>query len=85
MFLHDGGGEEFLVLCPGTDLKQIRKFAEKLRLAVENAFFPKIGHVTISLGVSTLKKEDTFRDLFKRVDQGLYYAKAHGRNQVGIN
>lgn len=77
------GGEEFLLLCPGTDLKQIQKLAEKLRLSVENISFPQIGHVTISLGVSTFEKDDTFRDIFKRVDQGLYSAKQHGRNQVG--
>lgn len=78
-------GEEFLVLCPGTDLKQTRKLAEKLRIAVDEALFPKVGHVTISLGVSTFKKHDTFSKLFKHADEGLYYAKEHGRNQVGVN
>lgn len=77
------GGEEFLVLSPSTDLKNIQILAEKLRLAVENAPFPKVNHITISLGVSTFKEDDTFSDLFKRVDQGLYQAKEQGRNQVG--
>ncbi|MDO9207343.1 MAG: diguanylate cyclase [Sulfuricurvum sp.] len=77
------GGEEFLILCPGTDLKHTRRLAEKLRLAVDLASFPEIGHVTISLGVSRFEKDDTFSELFKRADQGLYYAKEHGRNQVG--
>lgn len=78
------GGEEFLVLSPGTNLEDIQKLAEKLRLAVENAAFATIGKITISLGVSTFNKEDTFSELFKRVDKGLYCAKEQGRNQVGV-
>lgn len=78
------GGEEFLVLSPGTDLENIQKLAEKLRLAVENSTFPKIGRMTISIGVSTFWKNDTFSTLFKRADQGLYDAKLHGRNRIGI-
>ncbi len=78
------GGEEFLVLCPSTNLENIQKLAEKLRSAVESTHFPKVNHITISLGVSTFRENDTFTDFFKRVDQGLYYAKEHGRNQLGI-
>lgn len=78
------GGEEFLVLSPSTNLENIQKLAEKLRSAVENAPFPKVNHITISLGISTFSEEDTFKELFKRVDHGLYYAKEHGRNQVGV-
>jgi diguanylate cyclase (GGDEF)-like protein len=54
-------------------------------MAVDNALFPKVAHVTISLGVSTFKKHDTFSKLFKDADRGLYHAKEHGRNQVGID
>jgi len=78
------GGEEFLILSPNTDLNNIQNLAEKLRLAVENTSFPTVHHVTISLGISTFREEDTFSSLFKRVDQGLYYAKEHGRNQIGV-
>ena len=78
------GGEEFLILSPGTDLEDVQILAEKLRLAVEHATFPKVNHITISLGISTFGKGDTFTEIFKRADQGLYYAKEHGRNQVGI-
>ena len=78
------GGEEFLVLCPSTDLENAQMLAEKLRLAVERASFPKVSHITISQGVGIFDKEDTFDDVFKRVDKGLYWAKEHGRNQVGV-
>lgn len=78
------GGEEFLVLCPSTDRENVREFAEKLRVAVENTLFPVVGKITISLGVSLFDPQDSFSELFKRADQGLYYAKEHGRNQVGM-
>lgn len=76
------GGEEFLVLSPGTDGKNAQDFAEKLRHEVAAATFPEVGHITISLGISTFVPEDSFIDLFKRADRGLYYAKEHGRNQI---
>lgn len=78
------GGEEFLVLSPGTDQENIQELAEKLRKAVEDAVFPEVGRITISLGVSTFKQEDSFIEFFKRVDGGLYAAKENGRNRVGF-
>lgn len=78
------GGEEFLILTPDTDLDNIQILAEKLRLAVEKADFPKVSRITISQGVATFEKEDTFEDVFKRGDKGLYWAKKHGRNLVGV-
>ncbi|MGZ8547046.1 MAG: diguanylate cyclase [Sulfuricurvum sp.] len=78
------GGEEFLVLSPGTNMEEMQLLAEKLRLAVDNAVFPEIHHITVSIGVSGFKKEETFSEFFKRADQGLYFAKERGRNQVGM-
>lgn len=77
------GGEEFLILSPNTGWENIQELAEKLRLMVEKASFPEHIPITISLGIGTRKTEDTFSDLFKRADQGLYAAKKQGRNQVG--
>lgn len=76
------GGEEFLVLCPGTDLERVRLLAEKIRIAVDQAVFLDVGHVTISLGISSCRGDDSFAALFKRADEGLYRAKAGGRNQT---
>lgn len=78
------GGEEFLVVSPNTDLVNIQFLAEKLRIAVSDAVFPDVTHITISQGISTFGENDTFPELFKRADMGLYWAKEHGRNQVGI-
>lgn len=78
------GGEEFLILSPTTDLIKIQMQADKLRSTVENTSFPTLSRVTISLGVSTLREKDTFSELFKRADRGLYHAKREGRNRVGV-
>ncbi|MDP3301629.1 MAG: diguanylate cyclase [Sulfuricurvum sp.] len=78
------GGEEFLLLCPTTDRDNVLEFAEKLRAAVEKTTFPVVGKITISIGVSVFDPQDSLSDLFKRADQGLYYAKENGRNQVGV-
>lgn len=63
----------------------VQILAEKLRVFIENHHFPKVKNITVPLGISTLKETDTFTELFKRADQGLYYAKEHGRNKVGIS
>jgi diguanylate cyclase (GGDEF)-like protein/PAS domain S-box-containing protein len=76
------GGEEFLILSPGTNLTEVKMFAEKLRLAVEEASFPRVNNITISIGLSEFEADDTFSNLFKRADKALYFAKNNGRNQV---
>jgi diguanylate cyclase (GGDEF)-like protein/PAS domain S-box-containing protein len=76
------GGEEFLVLSPGTNLTEVGVFAEKLRLAIEKASFPTVNNVTVSVGLSEFEEGDTFSNLFKRADKALYFAKNNGRNQV---
>ncbi|MBF0200920.1 MAG: diguanylate cyclase, partial [Desulfamplus sp.] len=53
------GGEEFAVLLPDTSLSQAFSLAEKIRAAVAGLAIPHIGspetgHVTISLGVTSM-------------------------------
>lgn len=76
------GGEEFLLLCPGTDLQRVRVLAEKIRKAVEDATFLDVGHLTVSMGISSCGGDDTFEQLFKRADRALYRAKENGRNCI---
>jgi two-component system, sensor histidine kinase LadS len=82
------GGEEFLVICPGTALEGAIKLAETLRDTVAQHAF-NIGHdtyinATISIGVAQLQERDTLTSLLERVDAALYQAKAKGRNRVAI-
>ncbi len=76
------GGEEFLIICPDTGLKGAKRFAEKIRKAVELHHFPVIHDLTCSFGVTSFNGEDNQQSMMKRADQALYYAKENGRNQV---
>jgi diguanylate cyclase (GGDEF)-like protein len=79
------GGEEFAVLCFGSDLGQARGLAERIRGAVERAqitFGTRRIPLTVSLGVAQHEAEETSESLFKRADVQLYAAKAAGRNCV---
>ncbi|MDX1490749.1 MAG: GGDEF domain-containing protein [Pseudohongiellaceae bacterium] len=76
------GGEEFLVILPETKLEQAYELAERIRIAVSLCTTSNGQHVTCSIGVSTLKAQDTMLDLIKRADDSVYQAKHLGRNQV---
>ena len=82
------GGEEFVVIMPDTSLEAAQRVAERLRLHVSGAPFKVAGveellQVTISIGVAaTLGEGDTPEALLKRADEGVYEAKAKGRNVV---
>ena len=76
------GGEEFLILVPGSDDSGGADLAEKLRLAIEGEQHGPLNKITASFGVTGLMDGDTFDTLVKRADKGLYQAKTDGRNQV---
>ncbi|WP_345993225.1 diguanylate cyclase [Sulfurimonas sp. HSL-1716] len=76
------GGEEFMLITPGLSEQEVFTFAERIRLSVASSVFDGIDHITISLGITLPKEEDTLKDIFKRVDEALYHAKHNGRNQV---
>ncbi|OYY81654.1 MAG: hypothetical protein B7Y33_01345, partial [Hydrogenophilales bacterium 16-62-9] len=76
------GGEEFVVLLPGSDLNAGRVLAEKLRMALATQPFSDVGQVTCSFGVAELAPGDTADALIRKADHCLYRAKASGRNRV---
>ena len=76
------GGEEFVIICRGTDSRAAQEIAEKIRNKVEEYIFPDILHITCSIGVTEIKKEDDFASAFDRIDKALYASKQNGRNQV---
>lgn len=76
------GGEEFLIICPGTNLEGAVNLAEKLRLSTEGHVFPAVDRLTASFGVSTFTQEDKAETIIRRVDDALYRAKKSGRNRV---
>ena len=82
------GGEEFVVIMPGTRLEDAERIAERIRRHVAGSPFRVSGGtdpltVTISIGVaSTCGAGDSADALLKRADEGVYAAKASGRNAV---
>jgi len=85
-FIARWGGEEFVVLFPGTEIESAMGVAERLRKAIEHTRFiyqrQEIG-VTISIGVTEVVPEDQHLEtIFNRTDKAMYVAKKKGRNLV---
>ncbi|MDA3970924.1 MAG: diguanylate cyclase [Desulfobulbaceae bacterium] len=78
------GGEEFMVLMPQTAAPAAGNAAEKLRLAIAEHHFDKVGKLTVSFGVTIFELADDLDSLLKRVDDALYLAKEQGRNCVAM-
>ncbi|HWR12447.1 MAG TPA: diguanylate cyclase [Rectinemataceae bacterium] len=80
------GGEEILVLLPGTSYYIARGFAEKMRCAIQASLIPFEGEnikLTASFGVASMSPSlDSLKTLLISVDRALYKAKASGRNRV---
>ena len=82
------GGEEFVVVMPGAGLEDAARVADRIRRDVAAQPFPIMGGaegltITVSVGVAaSAGGGDTPDALLKRADEGVYEAKAHGRNQV---
>lgn len=79
------GGEEFIIITPETDLNKAKAMSERIRKVVESHKFDHAGKVTVSFGVTRLKKEDTIDTFIKRVDDAMYLAKRNGKNRVEVN
>jgi len=81
------GGEEFCIILPGAEIYAAEALAANLCQSVSVHDFKakdKIINLTISLGVSQKKDNETCMESIKRADQGLYQSKENGRNQITI-
>jgi diguanylate cyclase (GGDEF)-like protein/PAS domain S-box-containing protein len=82
------GGEEFVAIITHVDMAQLHSFAERLRLLVENSShdteFGTI-RVTVSIGATVVRPEDTIETAITRADLFMYNSKIGGRNRVSID
>ncbi len=78
------GGEEFLIVCPGTSAARAHILAEKLREAMTSYTWPCELRITSSFGVTALDRGEDIGEAIKRADGALYKAKANGRNCVEV-
>ncbi|QQE85644.1 diguanylate cyclase [Pseudomonas putida] len=76
------GGEEFMVLCPGSNAEQARLLAMELWQGVRNLPVDGVGKVTASFGVAGWRPGEGADALLLRADAGVYAAKQAGRDRV---
>ena len=80
--LYRFGGEEFLVLMRCDGARNAAQAFERLRRNTEHYGFPQVGRITVSVGFTEVLHGDTPSAAIERAEKAVYYAKAHGRNQV---
>ncbi len=84
-FIGRFGGEEFVLLMPGTSLEQGEAVLNQLRMDIRDCPFHFKNDrvtVTISLGYTALNQGDKLEQVFDRADQAMYKAKQQGRDRV---
>ncbi|MNE01551.1 putative diguanylate cyclase AdrA [compost metagenome] len=76
------GGEEFMVLCPGSNAEQAHSLALELWQGVRSVVVEGVGQVTASFGVAGWRPGEGADALLLRADSGVYAAKQAGRDRV---
>jgi len=81
-------GEEFIAIILNIGRMKLAKVANKLRMLVSRSQLFRAGRtieVTISVGASLARSDDTAETIVKRADQLLYQSKQGGRNRVSLS
>jgi len=79
------GGEEFLCILPQSSVETAGTVAERLRARCDIRPIVVAGadvRVTVTIGIGCGGEDCTAGDLIRMADEGLYRAKAGGRNRV---
>jgi diguanylate cyclase (GGDEF)-like protein len=83
------GGEEFLIIVPNCDLRELGECAERFRMAISDMPFDTPSGpltITVSIGATVGSSEHPLSAelLRKMADYALYRVKSHGRNGIDI-
>jgi diguanylate cyclase len=79
------GGEEFVLLLPGTTLDEAQAALSRLQRSLTEALFLHEGRevfVTFSAGVTAWQDGETLQSALERADAALYEAKRTGKNRT---
>lgn len=76
------GGDEFVILLPGTTPPSALIIASRLQKAFRRIHLPDSSFLTASIGCTTASPEETEAGFYKRMDDALYLAKEGGRNRI---
>ncbi|WP_321312448.1 GGDEF domain-containing protein [Halarcobacter sp.] len=77
------GGEEFVILLSDTSLEESKTVACKIKDSIsEEIKILDSLKVTISVGLTEVKKDDVEESIYKRADKNMYKAKNSGKNRV---
>lgn len=84
-FVGRWGGEEFIVIAPHLSPKELLQMADRIRSLVERSSLTLDGKavgVTVSVGGTLARPEDSTDTLMHRADRLMYQGKTAGRNRV---
>jgi diguanylate cyclase len=79
------GGEEFVVLLPGTPVEEAQKVLTRLQRELTASLFMHEGKevfVTFSAGVTPYRLGEKIEPALERADEALYEAKRTGKNRT---
>ena len=79
------GGEEFVLILPGSNVQGLATICENIRARVESGLRRHGESITVSIGAAELKDGEVSADWLARADLALYRAKRGGRNRVEID
>ena len=79
------GGEEFILICPGTGPSEAQAIAERLRRSIATRRWPRGLHVTSSFGVAESHAGEDLVESIRRADEAMYQAKQKGRDRVELH
>jgi len=76
------GGEEFMIICPETDVEGAKYLARKIQEVINSYEFPHIHTLTCSFGISVSHQGDRIENVVGRADSAMYRAKEEGKNRI---
>jgi diguanylate cyclase (GGDEF)-like protein len=79
------GGEEFIMMLPGTGPEEAAVLGERLRRQWKELTYPGLHiRITASFGVAAYQTGDKVDGFIERADKALYEAKIMGKDQVVV-